>query len=166
MQKAAKSLPHLLPMECAQEDLLVELDDSICSRILSFPITGKGGYQSLAKSIQTNLKNGRLKLTLRIWESIFRHSFTKGTGGYQNLFRQLIGAFIRQNPLLIREEALTEYIDFLNGLKHRKSNFDSRFVRKAQNHVEGRISQTSKNTTFAALPDDDLLSSLVKLLIR
>jgi hypothetical protein len=65
---------------------------------LSVPTVGTGGYQTLVKEIQRRLRGDELPVDDALVERIEHYAFDYGTGGWQQLLRDLLAEIESSAP--------------------------------------------------------------------
>jgi len=99
------SFPKLFCEGNSPETISITLDDTFVRTIQRYPAQQTGVCQSLFKIIQQNLSRNSLGLSRLHWESVFKRSFSRDSGSYQQIFQQLISSLVQECFALIQEES-------------------------------------------------------------
>lgn len=74
----------------------VELSEETAAG-LSQPVSGEGGFQSLVRALQSRLSGRFLEVDDDTREQIEHYAYDYGSGGWQDLLRQLLEEIERQS---------------------------------------------------------------------
>ena len=79
--------------------ILIELDDYASIdltddelAVITRPVRGKGGFQSLLKALRRNMEGSRLNITPSLAQRIVRYATRYGCGGFQDRLRRIVAA--------------------------------------------------------------------------
>ena len=73
--------------DCASIDLT---DDELA--VVTRPVRGSGGFQSLLKALRRNMEGSRLSITPSLAKRIARYATRYGRGGFQDRLRRIVSA--------------------------------------------------------------------------
>ena len=73
--------------------IIIELTDSALE-LISRPVKGSGGWQSLLRKLQQNVSGNELTLSTEDIVRIIRYSLNYGQGGYEDRLRPVVDEIV------------------------------------------------------------------------